>query len=98
MFFILRRIQRDIVPNVESLHEKYPLFLSDFNETLTFSTHFLNERKYYILPKFFQWEPNCSMWTEGRTGITKLVGSFRNFANAPKKAREDKNLQLTKNV
>jgi hypothetical protein len=31
-FAILRRIQRDII-NVLSFHVKYPLFLSDFNET-----------------------------------------------------------------
>jgi hypothetical protein len=30
---ILRRIQRDIVINVKSLHLKYSLFLSGFNET-----------------------------------------------------------------
>ena len=32
-FLILRRIWRDIVINVKSLHVKYQLFLSDFNKT-----------------------------------------------------------------
>jgi hypothetical protein len=31
-FPILRRIQRDIVITVKSVHVKYLLFLSDFNE------------------------------------------------------------------
>jgi hypothetical protein len=34
-----------------------------------------------------QWEPNCSMRTDGRTGrqtdLTKLIVAFRNSANAP---------------
>jgi len=34
--------------------------------------------------KFFQWEPGCSMRTDGRTDMN-LRGAFRNFANAPKK-------------
>jgi hypothetical protein len=33
-FFILRRIQQDIIINVHRyIHVKHPLFLSDFNET-----------------------------------------------------------------
>jgi hypothetical protein len=30
---ILRRIQQDIIVTVHGLYVKYPLFLSDFNET-----------------------------------------------------------------
>ena len=37
-FLILKRIQQDIVINVKTSHVKYPLFLSDFNETWIFST------------------------------------------------------------
>jgi hypothetical protein len=40
--------------------------------------------KYQILWKSFSSEPSCSMWTEGRTDMTKLIIAFRNFANAPK--------------
>jgi hypothetical protein len=32
-FLILRIVYRDTVMNVKSLHVKYPLYLSDFNET-----------------------------------------------------------------
>jgi hypothetical protein len=36
-------IPRRIVINVKSLHEKYPLFLQDFNKTWIFSTDFLKK-------------------------------------------------------
>jgi hypothetical protein len=49
------------------VHVKYPLFLSDFNETWS-----------------VQWEPSCSMQTDGQTDMTKLTVVFRNFVNAPK--------------
>jgi hypothetical protein len=41
--------------------------------------------KYQISSKSVQWEPNCSMRTDVRTHMTKLLTAFRNFANAPKK-------------
>ena len=31
-----------------------------------------------------QWEPSCSMRTDGRTDMTKLIVAFRCFANSPK--------------
>ena len=65
----------------------YPSLLSDFNETLIFSTIFKKMRKYQISWKSVQWEPICSMWTEGRTDTTKLIVAFRNFTKAPKKDR-----------
>ena len=65
------------------LHVHYPLFLSDFNETLTFSTDF---RKVLKNIKFHK---NQSVETElfhadRRTDMTKLVAVFSSFANAPK--------------
>jgi hypothetical protein len=44
IFFILRTVERDMIKIC--LHVQYPLFLSDFNETLVFSTVF---RKIIIL-------------------------------------------------
>ena len=67
------------------IHVKYPLFLSDFNEAWIFSTDFRKTLKYRILWKFVQWEPSCSMRTEGRqTDMKKEQSLFSNFANSPK--------------
>jgi len=43
-FLIPKRIQRDII-TYNDFHVKYPLFLSDFNQTWIFSTYF---RKVFI--------------------------------------------------
>jgi len=29
-----------------------------------------------------KWEPSCSMQTDGKTDMTKLIVAFRNLANA----------------
>jgi len=65
-------------------HVKYQLFLSDFNETLIFSTVLRKTLKYNISRKSVQWEPSCSIRTDGRTDMTQLIVAFRGFANAPK--------------
>ena len=64
---ILRRIQRDIITNVHSLHVKDPLFLSDSKERWIFSTDFRKIFIYKISWKFIWWEPSCSMRTDGQT-------------------------------
>jgi len=46
-------------------HVKYPLFVSDFNETLIFSTDFRKILHYQIYWKSVQWRPSCSVRTEG---------------------------------
>jgi hypothetical protein len=40
IFPILRRTERDMIKMYIGLHVKYTLLLSDFNETLIFSTNF----------------------------------------------------------
>jgi len=70
-FLILRRIQRDANINVQRSQVKYQLFLSDFNEAWIFSTGFRKEKKnlrYRISWKSVQWEPSCSIRTDGRAG------------------------------
>jgi hypothetical protein len=70
------------------LHVKYPLFLSDFNDTWTFSTDFSKDTQTSNLVKIrpvraelFQ---RTDGQTEGQTDMAKLRVVFRNFANAPK--------------
>ena len=48
-------------------HVKCPLFLSDFNETWNFSKYCRKILKYQISWKSVQWEPSCSMRTDGQT-------------------------------
>jgi hypothetical protein len=66
------------------LHIKYPLFLSDFNAILIFSTDFRKKLKFQVSSKSVYWEPSCSMRADGQTDMRKLIVAFRNFANAPK--------------
>ena len=66
------------------LHVKYPLFLSDFNETWIFSTKVQKILKYRILWKFVQCGLSCCMRSDGQTDMRKIIVAFRNFAKAPK--------------
>ena len=50
---------------------------------LKLSRQIFEKLKYQISWKSVQWQPNCSMRTDGRTVMTKLMVAFRNIANAP---------------
>jgi hypothetical protein len=78
-FLIIGRILRDIIINVKTFHVKLRSCLSDFNINSTFSTDFYNTHRYQVSSKSVLWE-HSSM----RTDKTKLIVTFRNFANAPK--------------
>jgi hypothetical protein len=71
------------------LYVKYPLFLSDFNDTWILSTDFRKIPKYQIKLKSVQWESISSVWSGRYTDRhgTKLLLAFRNFANLPNKKR-----------
>jgi len=81
-FFILRRIEGDMIINYIGLHVKYPLFLSDFNETWNFLSEFrkIHNIKFHKNPS----SGSVLFHADGRTDVTKF---FRNFANAPKNVR-----------
>jgi len=66
------------------LHVKYPLFLSDFNETWIFLTDDWKILKYQISQKSIQWELSHSMQMDRQRDTTKLIVTFGNFANVPK--------------
>jgi hypothetical protein len=59
------------------LHVKYPLYLSDFNETWIFSTKFHEIRA--VGAELFH--------ADGQTDVAKLIVAFCNLANAPKKCQ-----------
>jgi hypothetical protein len=68
-----------------SLHVKYPLCLSDFNETWLFSTDFQKHSniKFHENPSSGSRVVPCGR-TDRRTDMTHLIAAFRNLANAPK--------------
>jgi len=71
-------------------HVKYPLFLSDFNVSLIFSTDF-RKKKNTRIPNFMKIRPLGAEWfhadgqTHKQTDMTKLTVILRNSANAPTK-------------
>ena len=74
-FLIFRRTERDMIKSVYWSHVKYPLFLSDFNETWIFLTDFRKILRYQISWKSVQWDPSCSN-ADRRTDMKKLIVTF----------------------
>jgi hypothetical protein len=66
-FLISRGIRRDIIINVHWYSFKVPFFSSDFNENWAYSIDFRKIVIYQISWKPVQWEPRCSMRTDGGT-------------------------------
>jgi len=66
-FLVLRMYKWDIIINVHRISCKIPLFLTDFNETSIFQTHFRNILKYQISLNSFQRGPSCSMQKDRQT-------------------------------
>jgi len=65
---------------------KYPLCLSDYNETWIILTRFRKILKYQVLWRSVQWQPSYSMQRDGpMDNMTKLKVEFRNFVDALKK-------------
>jgi hypothetical protein len=63
-FLILKRNERGMTKICIALHVKYPLFLSDLNETSIFSTYFVNILRYQISWKSAEWELSFSKRTD----------------------------------
>ena len=68
------------------LYIKYPLLFVRFYWNLNVRDRFFLRRipKNQISWKSVQWQPSCSVRTDGRTDMTKLIFALRSFANAPK--------------
>jgi hypothetical protein len=74
------------------IHEKYPLFLSEFNERWIFSTDFWNNTQISNFIKicpvgaelFHADGGQAGIRTDRRPDMTTLIVAFRSFANALK--------------
>jgi len=76
-----------------SLHAKYPLFLSEFNDTFPYrvskNNQTLNFKKIPpVRATLFhpgkRTDGRTDGWADGQRDMTKLNTIFRNFANEPK--------------
>ena len=66
-----------------SLHVKYPLLLSDFNETWIFARQIFDKTSVSNFIKIRRFGAEL-LHEAGRTDMMKLIVAFRYFANAPK--------------
>jgi len=61
------------------LRVKYRLFFSQFNEIESSRQIFEKHSNTKFHEKSVQWEPSCSIRTDGRTYKTKLIVTFRSL-------------------
>jgi hypothetical protein len=86
-FLILRRIQRDVVINVKASSCKVPVILVWLWCKFNFLDRFSKKAQ---ISNFIKIRPvgaelfHADRQRDGRTGMSKLIVAFRNFANAPK--------------
>ena len=83
-FFILRRTERDVITNVYWSLCKVRVILVRFKWNLHFLERLSKNNHISNFKKSIQWQPSCSMRTDRRTDMTKLIVAFHNFAKAPK--------------
>ena len=78
----------NFVWNIYMSSFRYPLFVSDIEETWIASTNFRKIMKYQISWKSLQWYSSCSIrtdrQTDRQTDKMKLIVAFRIFSKAPK--------------
>jgi hypothetical protein len=77
MFLIFRRIDRDMIKSVYWCSSKVPVILTNFQKNGQI-TNFIKIRP--VVAEFFHEDRR----TKRHTYMTKLIVTFRNFANAPK--------------
>ena len=61
---------------------KVPFIFVRFSRNWNFLDIFSKNYQISLTP--IQWESSCSIRADRRTNMTKLIATFRNFANAPK--------------
>jgi hypothetical protein len=74
------------------IHVKYPLFLSDLNETWIFSTDSRKNAQIYILLKSAQWEPSCSTRPDEQTDTRE--GNSHISQNCEKRQKKPKKISI----
>jgi hypothetical protein len=83
-FLILRRTELNWIQNVYRYSCKVPFIVIRFKWKSNFLADFRKIPQYQMSLKFAQWKHSCSMRTDRRTDMTKLIVTFLNFARAPK--------------
>jgi hypothetical protein len=83
-FLIVRSNGWDMIKMYISLHVKYPLFLSAFNEIWISSRDFGKNTQIKFYENSSSDRASCSMRTDGWKDMTKLTVPFSTFAKAAK--------------